>query len=120
MTDYTIKSISKRLHQKLQEYIEAQYPISETSLLLERRRLLESQGIISKEPYIEATPVYEPGDIYTDIKMPDHCQEMMMSLSKMIPDVGVFPRPYVHQKEALEGFLEEQKRFSYCNRDWIW
>ncbi|UYY94838.1 DEAD/DEAH box helicase [Bacillus cereus] len=109
MTDYTIKSISKRLHQKLQEYIEAQYPISETSLLLERRRLLESQGVISKEPYIEATPVYEPGEIYTDIKMPKHCQEMMMSLSKMIPDVGVFPRPYVHQKEALESFLEEQK-----------
>lgn len=107
MADYTISSVSKRLHQKLQEYIEAQYPISEKSLLLERRSLLESKDIISKEPYIEATPVYEPGTRYRDISMPDHCKEAMTTFSEMKPSVGVFPKPYVHQQQALEAFLHE-------------
>lgn len=108
MTDYTISSLSKRLHQKLQEYIEAQYPISEESLLLERRKLLESNGVISKEPYIEATPVYEPGHEYKEIKMPVHCKQAMTTFSKMNPSVGVFPKPYVHQQQALEAFLHDQ------------
>ncbi|MFD9365577.1 DEAD/DEAH box helicase [Priestia megaterium] len=108
MTDYTISSLSKRLHQKLQEYIEAQYPISEESLLLERRKLLETEGIISKEPYIEATPVYEPGAKYKDLKIPMHCKQAMTTFSEMKPSVGVFPRPYVHQQQALESFLHDQ------------
>jgi ATP-dependent helicase YprA (DUF1998 family) len=109
LTDYTINSVSKRLHQKLQEYIESQYPISNESLLLERRRLLETNGIISKEPFIEATPVYEPGNKYTAINIPNHCKEAMITFSEMSPSVGVFPKPYVHQQEALEAFFQEQK-----------
>ncbi|MBV7508619.1 DEAD/DEAH box helicase [Bacillus sp. sid0103] len=109
MSDYTINSVSKQLHQKLQEYIEAQYPISEKSLLLERRSLLESEGIISKEPYIEATPVYEPGNTYININIPNHCKEAMTTFSEMEPSVGVFSRPYVHQQDALEAFLHNQK-----------
>ncbi|RIW28213.1 DUF1998 domain-containing protein [Bacillus salacetis] len=108
MTDYTISSLSIRLHHKLQEYIEAQYPISEESLLLERRRLLEAQGIISKEPYIEATPVYEPGKEYKEITMPLQCKKAMTNFSVMYPSVGVYPRPYVHQQQALEAFLHDQ------------
>lgn len=107
MMEFTINSVSARLHQKLREYIEAQYPISHHSLLLERRELLDSQGIISKEPYIEATPVYELGSTYEQINLPSHCKEAMMCFSDLSPSVGIYKRPYVHQQEALESFLKD-------------
>ena len=108
MTEFTINSVSARLHQKLREYIEAQYPISHPSLLLERRELLDSQGIISKEPYIEATPVYEPGQSYELMNLPKHCKEAMTYFSEVSPSVGIYKRPYVHQQEALESFLQDE------------
>jgi len=107
MTEFTINSVSARLHQKLREYIEAQYPISHPSLLLERRELLDSQGIISKEPYIEATPVYEPGPSYELMNLPTHCKEAMVYFSELSPNVGIYKRPYIHQQEALESFLKD-------------
>ncbi|MCG6795473.1 DEAD/DEAH box helicase [Geobacillus sp. YHL] len=105
MMEFTINSVSARLHQKLREYIEAQYPISHPSLLLERRELLDSPGVISKEPYIEATPVYELGPAYEQMNLPAHCKEAMTYFSELSPSVGIYKRPYVHQQEALESFL---------------
>lgn len=107
--EYTINYVTNRLHRKLAEYIETQYPISELSLQEKRTELLYKEGVLSTEPYIEATPVYEPGDYYSEMNIPETAKKLMGELSKLTPSVGVFPRPYLHQQQAMEAFLREDK-----------
>ena len=107
--EYTINYVANRLHRKLAEYIETQYPISELSLQKKRTELLYKEGVLSTEPYLEATPVYEPGDYYSEMNIPETAKKLMEELSKLSPSVGVFPRPYLHQQQAMEAFLQEDK-----------
>lgn len=107
--EYTIRYVADRLHRKLAEYIETQYPISELSLQQKRTEMLYKVGILSTEPYIEATPVYEPGNIYSEMNIPQTAKDFMIELSNLSPSVGVFPRPYLHQQQAMEAFLKEGK-----------
>ncbi|MEK3726610.1 DEAD/DEAH box helicase [Lysinibacillus sp. FSL W8-0953] len=109
MMEYTINYVTKRLHKKLAEYIETQYPISEPSLQKKRTELLYQPGILSTEPYIEATPVYEPGDIYEKMDIPQNAKRLMTELAYLKPSVGVFPKPYLHQQKAMESFLQHHK-----------
>lgn len=103
--EYTINYVTKRLHRKLAEYIETQYPISEPSLQKKRTELLYKPGVISTEPYIESTPVYEQGDLYVDMDIPTVAQKFMTELANLKHSVGVFSRPYLHQQQAMEAFL---------------
>ncbi|OEC01302.1 hypothetical protein GY31_13485 [Lysinibacillus sphaericus] len=105
MMEYTINYVTKRLHRKLAEYIETQYPISEPSLQKKRTELLYKPGVISTEPYIESTPVYEQGDLYVDMDIPTVAQKFMTELANLKHSVGVFSRPYLHQQQAMEAFL---------------
>lgn len=108
MLEYTINEVTKRLHKKLSEYIETQYPISEISIQRKRTELLKQSGVISTKPFVEATPVYEIGDAYEEMEIPENAKELMTKLSILNPSIGVFPRPYVHQQRALEEFLTNQ------------
>ncbi|MBH0166756.1 DEAD/DEAH box helicase [Fictibacillus sp. 7GRE50] len=105
--EYSINYVSKRLHRKLAEYIETQYPISEPSLQKKRTELLNKSGVLSTEPYIESTPVYESGKEFVSMNIPEYAQELMTELASLKPSVGVFPRPYLHQQEAMEAFLND-------------
>lgn len=104
--EYTINYVTKRLHRKLAEYIETQYPISEPSLQRKRTELLYKPGVLSTEPFIEATPVYEPGDFYMNMDIPASAKKLMTELASLKPSVDVFPRPYLHQQQAMEAFLQ--------------
>lgn len=106
---YSIHSVTNRLHTKLREYIEAQYHISEEELIHKRKVLLDSEGAISSDPFIESTPVYEPGSTYSDMNIPQHCQDAMNYLAALQPSVGVFKRPYKHQAAALQHFLTDKE-----------
>ncbi|MED3804475.1 DEAD/DEAH box helicase [Lysinibacillus xylanilyticus] len=106
--DYTIKEVTKRLHKKLSEYIKTQYPISEVSTQRKRTELLNRPGVISTKPFIEATPIYEIGETYEEMNIPETAKKLMTKLALLNPSVGVFPRPYVHQQRALEEFLTNQ------------
>lgn len=103
--EYTINEVAKRLHKKLSEYIETQYPISEISTQRKRTELLNRPGVISTEPFIEATPIYEIGDTYDQMNIPETAKKLMINLASLNPSIGVFQRPYVHQQRALEEFL---------------
>jgi Lhr-like helicase len=106
MMEYSIRYVTERLHRKLAEYIETQYPISEPSLQSKRTELLYKPGVLSTEPYIESTPVYEPGNLFENMDIPESAQKLMTELATLQPSVGVFPRPYLHQQEAMEAFLQ--------------
>lgn len=107
--EYTINNVANRLQKKLSEYIDTQYPISEPSIQKKRTELLNKKGVLSTEPFIEATPVYEPGSTFDEMKIPEVSKELMKKLSTLEPSVGVFPRPYLHQQRAMEAFLQDDK-----------
>lgn len=108
----TIEGVAKQLHQKLREYLETQYPISNPELQEKRTSLLDSPGVISSEPFVEATPFYEHGKTYEEMAIPDASKRLMTELAELSPGVGIFPRLYVHQQRAMEEFF-------HYNRDLI-
>src|SRR5216683_8025419 len=62
-----VPGLARELHVQLQRYIEAQYPIRHPSVVAVRRALLESPGVISREPFIESLPGYVPGPLYHEL-----------------------------------------------------
>ena len=101
--NYGAATVVRSLQQGLQSYLEAQYHIKNESLIEERRRLFEQPGIIHQLPFVEATPVYEPGTAYKGLSIPSIPQDVLTALAEL--EVGVPPTPYVHQSKALEAFL---------------
>ncbi|MFB9275761.1 DEAD/DEAH box helicase [Cohnella cellulosilytica] len=102
--------VSKILHETLRSYLESAYHIKNNSLIKERSNLLNVLGQISQEPYIEATPSYELGPTYESLDIPEPAKDILAQVSKLDhPGVGVFSRPYTHQANALELFLNKGK-----------
>ncbi len=95
--------VADRLRITLRQYIEAQYHIRNEALIDERRRLLDEPAAIHQEPYIEATPVYATGPSYDDLSIPASAKRALNDLVDL--NVGIYPKPYVHQARALEEFL---------------
>lgn len=105
----TIKGVAEQLHRKLREYLETQYPISHPELQKKRTLLLDTPGVISSEPFVEATPVYERGGTYEEMAVPDGSKRLMSKLASFTPGVGVYPQLYKHQQEAMEAFFHHQQ-----------
>lgn len=104
---YSIDGISERLTNKLKEYLETQYPITNPEIQKKRSELLKKDNLLSTSPFIESTPVYKPGKVYSKMVIPKESQEIMEELSLL--NVGVFPAPYEHQQKAMEYFLNDSK-----------
>jgi len=103
--DYGVHGVVRELGQTLQGYIEAQYHVSNESLIDERRKLLEQPGTIAQRPYVESTPVYQPGSHYEDLSIPASAKDILTRLADLEPGVGIYSTPYAHQSRALEEFL---------------
>ncbi|MGK4329428.1 DEAD/DEAH box helicase [Lonsdalea quercina] len=101
-----IHETAKSLADNLRQYIEAQYHIRDEGLIDERRALLQQAETIAQIPYIEATPVYEPGIPYSELPIPKAASNVLAQLSEM--GVGLYPLPYEHQSQALASFLGDE------------
>ncbi|MDY4388719.1 Druantia anti-phage system protein DruE [Pectobacterium aroidearum] len=101
-----IHETAKSLADNLRQYIEAQYHIRDEGLIDERRALLQQDETIAQVPYIEATPVYELGMAYSELSIPKAASNVLAQLSEM--EVGLYPRPYEHQSQALVSFLGDE------------
>src|SRR5580698_1771664 len=102
--DHGVHATAHRLTESLRSYIEAQYHIRNESLIRERRHLLEEAGAVSQVPFVESTPVYELGAPYSDLHIPAPVERVLTQLAAL--DIGLYPRPYVHQATTLEAFFE--------------
>ena len=58
----TIAETVAQIHDALREYIEAGYHIGHPALIARRRALLDREGVLFREPFIESTPRYQTGD----------------------------------------------------------
>ena len=102
----TVHETANDLKQSLIEYIEATYHIADTPLLLQRRTLLEEEGVIHQAPYLESTPRYKPGESFGKIARLDAAAaELLQAMSK--PDPAgkqlLFDPPYTHQAQSLKS-----------------
>lgn len=104
---YGVFTLSEALHHTLKSYLESAYHIRNKSLISERLKLLEEVGNIVQEPYVESTPSYEVGKPFEELAIPTSAKSVLKEISRL--DVGVYPKPYKHQSEALESFLGEKQ-----------
>ncbi|MEN8218827.1 MAG: DEAD/DEAH box helicase [Pseudomonadota bacterium] len=104
--DYSVQHIVEALKATLISYLEMQYHIKDTSLIKERRRLLDQEGTVFQRPFIESTPIYEQGTPYDKIDIPQPVKEILTQLTEF--NVGIYPKPYRHQTEALKAFLTDK------------
>ncbi|MGD1467581.1 DEAD/DEAH box helicase [Vibrio harveyi] len=94
------------LKKSLKQYIEAQYHIRNEPLVEERNLLLEQEPTIVQSPYVEATQVYKVGNVYSALDIPKAASSALTQLADL--GVGLYPRPYEHQTQALNSFLGEE------------
>lgn len=101
-----VHETARSLAESLRQYIEAQYHIRDEGLVKERHALLRQGATVAQVPYVEATPVYKVGEPYPGLPIPKAAADCLTELADM--GVGLFPRPYEHQSQALASFLGEE------------
>ncbi|WP_419916700.1 DEAD/DEAH box helicase [Candidatus Poriferisodalis sp.] len=106
----TISATISRIGGALREHIEAEYHISDETIIRQRRALLEQPGVIVQEPYLESTPRYVSGPTFAQLGLPQPA-EAILTLMARVGDRGTLLHdpPYAHQAEALQrAILENQ------------
>ncbi len=101
-----VHEAAKSLADSLRQYIEAQYHIRDEGLVRERHALLRKDATVAQVPYVEATPVYMQTDSYDSLPIPKAASDALTQIAGM--GVGLYPRPYEHQAQALASFLGEE------------
>lgn len=101
---YGLQNLAKALPETLLQYLEAQYHIWDESLVAARRELLNEKGVISGEPYIEATPQYVAGRKYAELEIPPVVKDLLLAATAD-ENSGIPSLPYLHQATALERFF---------------
>ncbi|GHV97609.1 DEAD/DEAH box helicase [Lactobacillus nasalidis] len=94
--------VQKKLRNQLKDYIETQY-LGKTPILAKNLdKMLSSEGILFREPYIEASPAYVTEDQgLATAKIPNWEKDFLKKLAD--EHLGVFKKPFVHQIESLEA-----------------
>jgi len=77
-------------------------------LIANRVELLDKEGCTYQEPRLEATPFYVPGSDYGELNIPSSAKRFLTSTSS-IRETGIPEIPYLHQAQALEKFLGEER-----------
>jgi ATP-dependent helicase YprA (DUF1998 family) len=101
----SIKEVSEKLDNDLQQYLEATYHLHHPRLLKERRALM-NEGETATEPWVEATPSYVPGEKLRDLDLPTTVVDLLKDLEA--DDLDVFDPPYKHQADALQAFFNDE------------
>jgi ATP-dependent helicase YprA (DUF1998 family) len=105
---YSIQNMIDVLNNTRISYLEMQYHIKDESLIRERHQMLtQGKNIISRSPFIEATPVYEQSKSFQNIDLPPIVKETLVKLSAL--NLGIYSKPYHHQLEALQLFFNQNK-----------
>jgi hypothetical protein len=110
---FTPTRLAARLRAQLTQYIEAAYPLSDTTLIKARRRLLQSEEggrLLAQDPFVETTPRYRGfSGGYDQLGLEPDIAEFLLRMSEPV-DGGralLYPGMYAHQAEALRSFLVE-------------
>lgn len=107
----TIGETIDQLHLSLKEYIEATYHISDRELVAQRSRLLDEEGVIRQQPYVESTPRYRTSARFGGLGLPPAAVEILGELSQASGKLPllIHDPPYEHQAEAVRVSLVDGK-----------
>ncbi|WP_434982626.1 DEAD/DEAH box helicase [Xanthomonas arboricola] len=97
---YSVQSVHEGLLTNFHQYLRAQYHIWDEELIAERDRILLEPAVTNQPPYLEATPVYAPGNRYSDLELSPAAIKVLERAASN-PSTGIPDRPYAHQGEAL-------------------
>lgn len=101
----TVKSIHTKLRTELVNYIKSQYFGKNNLLLTALHDKLEEHGVLWQTPFIEFPPAYKTADKgFDEADIPKWLKDFFISLADH--ELGVFKKPFIHQIEALQKFLE--------------
>lgn len=100
----TIAETVADIQAALRDYIEATYHVSHPMVIEQRRRLLETEGVVFREPYIESTPRYRTDRRFADLELDASLKTLLTSLTQKSHglDALLYDPPYTHQAQALE------------------
>jgi ATP-dependent helicase YprA (DUF1998 family) len=107
-----IGSTIQQLHTALSDYIEATYHIGDERLIRQRKRLLDSVGVIHQQPYLESTPRYIAKSTFAEIEGLD---EAVLDVFHSVSTAGeqekvlIYDPPYEHQAAAVEASLVKDR-----------
>ncbi|MBC9937035.1 MULTISPECIES: DEAD/DEAH box helicase [unclassified Leucobacter] len=100
----TIAETIEHIQKALRDYIEATYHVGHPMVINQRRQLLEEEGVIFREPFIESTPRYRTERKFADLQLDASVQQLFAALTQQVGtlDPLLFDPPYTHQANALE------------------
>lgn len=100
----TIAETVAEIQAALRDYIEATYHVGHPTVIEQRRHLLETEGVLFREPYIESTPRYRTDRRFVDLELDPAVKSLLTSLTQTGDGLGalLYDPPYTHQAEALE------------------
>lgn len=96
------------IRRTLQDYIEATYHIGDPSLVEQRRRLLEQEGVLFRAPYIESTQRYTASEPFAELEIPETAKRLFEEMAHpRSGDPLLHDPPYSHQAAALQAATED-------------
>ena len=101
--------LDEALSAELQDYIEATYHVGDPALVGQRRVLLEQEGVLFREPYIESTPRYTVTRPFAELEIPGPAQTLLQEMAHPRGERArlLHDPPYAHQAEALEATIRD-------------
>ena len=107
----TISQTIRQIRNALTDYIEATYHIGNSSLVRQRRRILDQRGVVYQDPYVESTTRYLSGQPFARLSLPAAAAELLAILTQS-PASGaplVHDPPYLHQAKALQLAINDHR-----------
>lgn len=102
----TVGEALDELREAHKRYLEATYHLSNSRLVGERRKLLDEEGTILADPWLEGIPRFISGERFEDLDLePEVLLEILTTFDE--EGLGAYNPPYVHQQEALESFFSD-------------
>ena len=107
-SDLTAIETFDQIKEALQDYISASYHISDSELVERRKALLEQEGVLYRDPFIESTRRYKTSSSFSSLNLPPEALALLEILATERADDDsplAYDPPYTHQAAALEEVL---------------
>ncbi|MGW6504284.1 DEAD/DEAH box helicase [Nonomuraea angiospora] len=100
----TITETTDKIQAALRDYIEATYHVGHKTLIQQRRELLNQEGVLFREVFLESTPRYQQGRRFASLDLDEPVQELFQALAAPAGELqrALYDPPYTHQADALE------------------